>query len=342
LALGTRTSASEPAAPATLRTATGLVFLYNPDYGFTLGNRFHGLSAVRERLSPMGYAPPGQSTTLRIGDRFWYDHSEAGIEAGAQKLARRARSVHEAHGCRSLWVNIEGFSSANVPAEVGYDPSRDRYRANTDDLSSSRALRQEVARFRRRLVGRARQIVAQDFGIAGFEWADYNLPRKLNVRDRNILASDQRLQDEVAIFSDYVALLDGCGPQAQFIIDGGSLDALRTGRWRYAELIEWFVNGCRTRLDNFGAEARITAAIWPRLFLAGRDPRGWPTEDRLVPPGVMTELLEALVEVGVRRFVCWSGAPHDPENPAVLRAWDERWEEVAAFIAHRADIQRIG
>jgi len=82
-------------------------------------------------------------TTYQNGDRFLYDHSEAGIESGAQKLAARAIWGWEgtAEKAKLVWVDFEGFDSVNVPASVGYNRAIDGELGALYDIHARQALR---------------------------------------------------------------------------------------------------------------------------------------------------------------------------------------------------------
>jgi len=330
------------------------VILFNPDYG-PIGpdatSTYHGLRSVADRLTPIGFAPPGQSTAYRDrSGKFHYDHSPAGIEAGARKLATRARTLHLKHGVRALWVDIESFSSVNVPSHVDYLEARDRYHATTYDLAARRVLRQEVARFRMALVGRAAEIVRTSAGdgvepLPSYEFLDYNCPRKLNRRERNYTFEAPEIAEEVEILRDYVEFLDGCGPQTQFLVDAATINALPEeytpgGAWD--EMIEWLVNGCRCRIRAYGPHARVTSAIWPVLYSTGGFVSSWPTPTRIVPAGVMSRLLNELNAAGVTRFVLyWARGSLEWNSEQTRNDWNARWEEVAAWIVAQSNVQVV-
>jgi hypothetical protein len=341
-----------PSPPVnSIRGATGLVFFYNPVYRFTnpdVPHTYYGLRGVAAKLTPMGYAPPNQMTThLGADGRFRYDHSAAGIEAGARKLAARAKAVHDQHGARSLWIDIEEFSSVNVPASVGYVEAVDGYHANTYVLSRRSALKREVIRFRSQLVSRARSIVHHDYNLSFFEFADYNFPNKLNLNERFWTSTHPNVMEEVLLGADYLALLDACGPQAQFIVDANTISKLPpnyigANQTAWDNMIEWFVNGARIRAQAHGSSYRPACAVWPVLFRAGGTVTRWPTSTQIVPAGVMTRLLNELKAAGVRRFWLWPATSTlDWSSQATRDEWNARWQEVAAWIQQQPNVQTI-
>lgn len=306
---------------------------------FGVGGDFYGLRNVKNYLTPITYAPPGQMTTYAEGSRFLYDHSEAGIESGAQKLADRAVWGWTTAADRSklIWLDFEHFDSVNVPPAVGYNRATDGELGALYDIHARQALRTESIRLRTRIVSRATQILNAE-GYTGFEWVEYNAPRKFIYSDRNLTASNALIQNEVTDLAPYLPILSGTGPQTQLILGPSVLEGLADGSISWQSMIDWQVAMVRVRMQAHGNAVRAAPTIWPILFLSGSQPSAWPTADHLVPPGFMTDLFNALYDAGVRRFGFWDGF-WDDATAAQKAAWDARWEELAPVIQQKC--QRI-
>ena len=338
-------------APTSLRHATGIVITYDPTYGFAdRDQNWYGLRSIQGLLSKCSYAPPGQMTTAvpESGKGWIYDHSPAGIDAGGIKLGRRAEAQYHAHGSRICWINIEQWHSTNVPDPLddgtSYDVAADGFHANTDYVTSRIGLRLEVGRFRLAILHRARDYLAER-GLDFIEFADYNLPRKFNVGERALSSTDERVTFEPAHFGEYTDLLDAIGPQAQLLVREIDrvriVDGVGPGLGQ-DECIEWFANGCRTRLEAFaaaGKPCRIMTCVWPIVFVPGGRTHS------AMPPGMMTRLMDRLYDVGVRRFAVfqWHGIASVWQDERERERAHAAYEELAAWALAKGDqIQTIG
>jgi chitodextrinase len=336
------------AAATTVRGATGIVITYNPEYGTGPNSSFAGLASIAHLLTKCTYAPPGQMTTARNESGNWvYDHSPAGINAGGDKLGAFAEAAHRKHGARMVWVDIEQWHSRNVP-----DPltdgrpytADDGYFANTDYVTSRPGLRKEVVRFRLAILERAREYL-RSRGLGFIEFADYNLPRKLNISERAILSTDARITFEPVNFSLYTDAIDAGGPQTQYIVRQAEYDRIVKGTGNgltIGECTAWLVNGVRTRMQAYAAAGKVLrphCCVWPILFVVGGKTHG------VLPPGTMTDLLNQLYAIGVRRFGAfhWHGITSVWDDSTLRNAAHASYAELAAWaLAKGSEVQKIG
>jgi hypothetical protein len=292
-----------------------LVHLHN----FSLNGPHAGLLDGRHLMTRVAFIPPGQHA-VTINGKKYFDHSDAGIEAGAQRVAKHLIF----HNAKFGFFDVELFTSVNVPSSVGYNPWVDKGHAALYYPGAREALRKEAVRYHMRLVGRVRQLRAS----VGFEAGEYNIPRNLNWYHRdNSSAKTSLTRKEVSdLGSTLLPMLSFIGPQAQLLIDQRMSDGIRSGAFTDDMLIYWHAESVRIRRQALGNNVRIMPTIWPRLFPLGG--ASLPNGSAALRPGFMRKFCNALLDAGAQGFVCWTPSGDRSLSSSDQQAMSRSWSEV--------------
>jgi hypothetical protein len=320
-----QTSAPSPAPSAggVLRNAPRPVLVRLAGNG--LSGPHAGLQSGLDLMTSVAYIPSGQHSII-VNNRRHFDHSDAGIEAGAQTVAKLITS----RNTRFAMFDVEHFNSVNVPASVGYDPLVDRGLAARYNTNARAALRQEAVRYHTRLVGRVRQLLsAQDA-----EFGEYNIPHHISWyhaynESAKLNTANKEAQDLVPL----LPLLSFTGPQAQFLIDQRMSDGIKSGKISDDMLIHWHAESVRVRRQVHGSNARIMPTIWPRLWPVGNV--SLPNGSAALRPGLMYRLCSALLDAGAQGFVCWTSSADRNLSSTDQQAMSRSWEEVVKVCRER-------
>jgi hypothetical protein len=322
-----------------------IVWMLQSDYlnHFTdpVNHEHYGFRNVRHLCTRGGYCPPGQF--LLDG---YFDHSEAGINHAARKLADRADFVWKNQGARITNINIEQYRSRNVPSPLTDgtnfgDGQYDDQRANTDYFTERAGIRRECHRFRFEIAKRALAIL-KGRGLGFIEFWDYNLPRKYN---NGVFASPTHsgIVFEAKEFKPYFDLISAFGPQAGQNWSFPSLqDHIRAGSTSARNsLINEQIGQIHDRVQacaNQGYRFRACAWPWPMMWANGD-----PNYQKIpVPTGYMTQMLDGFYAAGVRRFFSfiWRHSRNlmttAERNQAVANL-----EEAAAWIQAKANASKV-
>jgi hypothetical protein len=293
--------------------------------GFSLSGPHAGLQSGLDIMTSVAFIPQGQHA-VSVNGRLHFDHSDAGIEAGAQQVARLIISRKTRFGI----FDVEDYNSINVPASVGYVPSVDRSRAARYHPSSRLELRREAVRYHTQLISRVRQLLSARDGELGI----YNIPAHISwYHANNVSAKSSTTTKEVQDLVPLLPLLSFTGPQAQFLIDQRMSDEIKSGKISDDMLINWHAESVRVRRRALGDNARIMPTIWPRLWAFGgaRLPNG----SAALRPGLMYKLCSALLDAGAQGFVCWTTSVDRNLSSADQQAMSRSWEEVVKVCRER-------
>ena len=317
---------AEPSPPppsgGVLRNASQLVLMNLA--GYSLSGPHAGLQGGLDLMTRVAYIPPGQHTRT-IDGRQHFDHSDAGIEAGAQQVAKMIISRNTRFGM----FDVEERLSINVPASVGYNPSVDGDRAARYDTGSREALRQEAVRYQIRLVRRVKELLGQTGEVGA-----YNVPHRINwYHANNQSAKSSTVEKEGQDLVALLPLLSFTGPEGQILIDQSMSNDIRSGKITDDMLIHWHAESVRIRSNALGGNARIMPTIWPRLWSLGG--ASLPNGSAALRPGFMYKLCSALLDAGAQGFVCWTPSVDRNLSSTDQQAMSRSWEEVVKVCRER-------
>jgi hypothetical protein len=312
----------------------------------TNATNFYGLRSVWDYLSKYSYADPSSTTTTSDPIQqypFVYNHTNSGIIAGANKCADLAIARYNSQGSRCIVVNIEKYSSINVPPDVIYDRAVHGMFATVDSWASHVSRRLEHNRFKLIFFNQMRARL-DSLGYSIIEVSDYNTPRKLN--EGSPFTAPYTVADNMLEVNNYqplINVLDATGPQAGQLMCSSSYtkDIIEGSASRFTELVNGYANGAKIRIEGFasvGVECRVNALVWPLIFgLSSGPDNGYRSRYFGMRPGMMTEMMDRLWAVGVRRFYTWqfgadSGWTDTNFPPEERRRAHESYEELAAWI----------
>jgi hypothetical protein len=284
-----------------------------------------GLQSGVDLMTSVAFIPSGQHSII-VNNRRHFDHSDAGIEAGAQTVAKLITSRNTRFGM----FDVEHFNSVNVPASVGYNPSVDGGLAARYNTSARAALRQEAVRYHTRLVGRVRQLLSARDGELG----EYNIPHHISwYHAYNESTKSSNANKEAQDLVPLLPLLSFTGPQAQFLIDQRISDEIKSGKISDDMLIHWHAESVRVRRRALGNKARIMPTIWPRLWPVGNV--SLPNGSAALRPGLMYRLCHAMLDAGAQGFVCWTPSVDRNLSSADQQAMSRSWGEVVTVCRER-------
>jgi len=278
------------------------------------------------------YISPTQHTTL-IGGRRYFDHSAAGINAAARRIAGTLTQISRQRSTRIAMFDIEGYTSINVPGSVAYSASKHDDRAARYDYRAPASLRREAARYHQLTVAAVRSLVART--ISGFEAGCYNVPSLLLWYKYGFSAVNNTIAsvESSELTNTILPLLSFMGPQAQLLIDQRMSDGLRSGSISYNQIIDWHATSVAVRRRALGNRTRIMPTIWPRLFAFGG--ANLPNGSAALPRGFMTKFCNALLDAGASGFVCWLPSSDFSLSIRDQQAMAASWAEVIAVARAR-------
>jgi hypothetical protein len=312
-----------PASGGRLRSASRPVLVRLAGHG--LSGPHAGLQSGLDVTTSVAFIPQGQHA-VSVNGRLHFDHSDAGIEAGAQQVAKMIISRNTRFGM----FDVEHHNSVNVPASVGYNPSVDGQLAARYHPSSRLALRQEAVRYHTRLIGRVRQLLSARGGELGV----YNVPAHISwYHAYNESAKSSTASKEAQDLVPLLPLLSFTGPQAQLMIDQRMSDEISSGKISDNNLIHWHAESVRVRRRALGGNARLMPTIWPRFF--GLGGARLPNGSAALRPGLMGRLASAMLDAGAQGFVCWTPSIDRNLSSADQQAMSRSWGEVVDVMRSR-------
>jgi hypothetical protein len=312
-----------PASGGRLHSASRPVLVRLAGYG--LSGPHAGLQSGLDVMTSVAFIPQGQHSII-VNNRRHFDHSDAGIEAGAQQVAKLIISRNTRFGL----FDVEHHNSVNVPASVGYNPSVDGQLAARYHPSSRLALRQEAVRYHTKLIGRVKQLLSARNGELGA----YNVPPHISwYHANNESAKSSWANREAQDLAPLLPILSFTGPQAQILIDQRMSDEISSGKISDDNLIHWHAESVRVRRQALGGNARIMPTIWPRFFGVGgaRLPNG----SAALRPGFMGRLCTAMLNAGAQGFLCWTPSIDRNLSSADQQAMSRSWGEVVDVMRSR-------
>jgi len=261
-----------------------------------------------------------------IGDRMYFDHSIAGIEMAAKRIASMLADTSRRFSTSIAYLDIETYTSRNVISSVGYNPSVHKDHAARYDTIATASLRQEAIRYQHNTITRIRALLKS--AIPNLELGSYNLPMQLNWYRYNNMESNLSViaKETSEILPSLFPLLSFTGPLAQLLIDRRMSDGIKNGSISYQQLIDWHATSVRLRRQAFGNQARIMPTIWPRLYAFGG--ASLPNGSAGLPKGFMTKFCNALLDAGAQGFVCWLPAADAKLSVSDQQAIWTSWTEV--------------
>lgn len=327
-----------------VRDARHKVLFYQPQGAFE--GPTEGLLDARAKVTPILYIPPSRNA-VRIGGENVFDHSSAGIEAGAERACRFIADQASRYGTNVGLLDLETYPSVNVPPEVGYDPESDKATVVRYLPLVREPLRLQAVRFNRLMATAMFRRLREE--MPKFELGWYNIPRTIGWYEQEpdqVALQVGRTFDEAypEVLEPFAAFT---GPGSQMIVSPAMARALAAGWIGPDELIDWKVRSCRAFKERLGPLVNVVTTIWPRWFVLGSPRPGpeYPGGDAVVPPGFMTKLCARLLdEAGVSGFVCWRASTDDDNeevDPGFQRRLSDRWAEVATLVNRRADFRAV-
>jgi hypothetical protein len=328
-----------------VRDARHKMLFYQPQYEFR--GPTAGLQDAQAKATPILYIPPVQNG-VGIGGKAVFDHSEAGIEAGAERACRFIMKQAPEYGLNIGILDLEMLPSVNVPPDLGYDPDNRKDKSVVVYSPLEReAFRSQAVRFNRLMATAMFRRLREE--MPKFELGWYNIPRAIGWYDRE--PEQVTLQVERTYQEAYPAVLEPfaafTGPSSQMVVSSSMIKGLIAGKIGEDDLIDWKVRSCRAFKEKFGPLVNVVPSIWPRWFIIGSPKPGpdYPDGSVVVPPGFMTKLCTRLLdEAGVSGFMCWRASTDDDYeelDPGYQRRLSDRWAEVAAVVNQRSDFRAV-